>query len=170
MKTLAGRLKNLLTVNTTAITHQAAPAQNAMVSFCSEPPLKLNRRRGNHRVQKILYRAFHRVPADGAAAHQTGRVDALLHRGRRRRNPQTGFWAFDFIIAGQGSRFFEGRGVVERAVEINRQLSVVVVARQFEMECDLEAMQLGAVDCVADPSVGAEIARLMQAHLRHHKT
>ena len=27
------------------------------------------------------YRVFHRLPADGAAAHQTGRNDALLHRG-----------------------------------------------------------------------------------------
>jgi DNA-binding response OmpR family regulator len=77
--------------------------------------------------------------------------------------------AFDFVIVGQGSRFFEGRCVVERAIEINRQLPVVVVARQLEMECYLEAMQLGAVDYVAEPSVGAEIARLMQAHLRHHK-
>jgi FixJ family two-component response regulator len=59
--------------------------------------------------------------------------------------------------------------VVERAIKINRQLPVVVVARQLEIECYLEAMQLGAVDYVADPSVGTEIARLMQAHLRHHQ-
>jgi DNA-binding response OmpR family regulator len=45
---------------------------------------------------------------------------------------------------------------------------VVVVARQLEMECYLEAMELGAVDYVADPSVGAEIARLLRNHLRHH--
>jgi hypothetical protein len=50
LRMIAGRLKNLLTVRATAITHQAAPAQNAMVSFCSEPPKKLNRRRENHRI------------------------------------------------------------------------------------------------------------------------
>jgi hypothetical protein len=33
-----GRLKDLLTTKTVAITHQAAPNQNAMESFCSEPP------------------------------------------------------------------------------------------------------------------------------------
>src|SRR5208282_623303 len=77
--------------------------------------------------------------------------------------------AFELVVVGQGSRLFEGRCVVERAIEINRQLPVVVVARQLEMECYLEAMQLGAVDYVADPAVGAEIARLMRAHLRHHK-
>jgi len=50
LRMIAGGLKNLLTVRATAITHQAAPAQNAMVSFCSEPPTKLNRRRENHRI------------------------------------------------------------------------------------------------------------------------
>ena len=75
--------------------------------------------------------------------------------------------AFKFIVVGQGSRSFEGRCVVERAIKINRQLPVVVVARQLEMECYLEAMQLGAIDYVADPSVGAEIARLLRNHLSH---
>jgi len=73
--------------------------------------------------------------------------------------------AFEFIVVGQGSRFFEGRCVVERAIKIDRQLPVVVVARQLEMECYLEAMQLGAIDYVADPSWGAEIARLLHNHL-----
>ena len=78
--------------------------------------------------------------------------------------------AFELIVVAQGSRFFEGRCVVERAIKINRQLPVVVVARQLEMECYLEAMQLGAVDYVADPSVGAEIARLLRNHLSHHQS
>ena len=73
--------------------------------------------------------------------------------------------AFKLIIVGQGSRFFEGRCVVERAININRRLPVIVVARQPEMNCYLEAMQLGAVDYVSDPSVGAEIARLMRTYL-----
>ena len=76
--------------------------------------------------------------------------------------------AFGFIVVGQGSHLFEGRCVVERAIKFNRRLPVVVVARQLEMECYLEAMELGAVDYVADPSVGAEIARLLRNHLRHH--
>jgi hypothetical protein len=50
LRMVAGRLKNLLTVRTTAITHQAAPAQNVMVPFCSELPLNFNRRRENHRI------------------------------------------------------------------------------------------------------------------------
>ena len=38
---IGGRLKDLLTIKTAVITHQAAPAQNAMESFCSEPPPNL---------------------------------------------------------------------------------------------------------------------------------
>jgi DNA-binding NtrC family response regulator len=78
--------------------------------------------------------------------------------------------AFEFIIVGQGSRFFEGRCVVECAIKVNRQLPVVVVARQLEMECYPQAMQVGAVDYVAEPSVGAEIAQILHNHLRHHQS
>jgi len=78
--------------------------------------------------------------------------------------------AFEFIIVGQGSRFFEGRCVVECAIKVNRQLPVVVVARQLEMECYPQAMQLGAVDYVAEPSVGAEIARVLHNHLPRYQS
>jgi len=36
---IGSRLKDLLTIWTAAITHETAPGQNAMESFCSEPPL-----------------------------------------------------------------------------------------------------------------------------------
>ena len=78
--------------------------------------------------------------------------------------------AFAFIIVGQGSRLFEGRCVVERAIKSNRRLPVLVVARQLEMQCYLEAMQLGAVDYVAEPSVGAEIARVLHNHLPRYQS
>lgn len=70
--------------------------------------------------------------------------------------------AFDIIVVGQGSGKFEGRCVLEGAREFNRRLPVLVVARHLEMGCYLEAMQLGAVDYVAEPFVGAEIARVMR--------
>ena len=70
--------------------------------------------------------------------------------------------AFDIIVVGQGSRNFEGRCVLEQATEFNRRLPVVVVARHLEMECYLEAMQLGAVDYLAEPFGGAEIARVIR--------
>ena len=70
--------------------------------------------------------------------------------------------AFDIIVVGQGSRNFEGRCVLECASEFNRSLPVVVVAQHLEMKCYLEAMQLGAVDYIAEPFAGAEIARVMR--------
>jgi len=70
--------------------------------------------------------------------------------------------AFDVIVVGQGSRNFEGRCVLEGASEFNRHLPVIVVARHLEMGCYLEAMQLGAVDYLAGPFEGMEIARVMR--------
>ena len=70
--------------------------------------------------------------------------------------------AFDVIVVGQGSRNFEGRCVLEGASEFNRRLPVIVVARHLEMGCYLEAMQLGAVDYLAGPFDGMELARVMR--------
>jgi DNA-binding NtrC family response regulator len=70
--------------------------------------------------------------------------------------------AFDLIVVGQGSRNFEGRCVLAGASEFNRRLPVVVVARHLEMECYLEAMQLGAVDYLAGPFCDMEIARVIR--------
>jgi len=70
--------------------------------------------------------------------------------------------AFDIVVVGQGSREFEGRRVLEGASEFNRHLPVVVVARQLEIRCYLEAMQLGAVDYLAGPFAGTDVARVMR--------
>ena len=39
------------------------------------------RKSENTKKFRNYFRVFDRVPADGAAAHQTGRNDALIHRG-----------------------------------------------------------------------------------------
>ena len=75
---------------------------------------------------------------------------------------------FDLIIVGQGSRDFEGRCVLERATEIDRRLPVLVVARCLDMHCYLEAIQLGAVDYLAEPVPAAELKRLVANHSRLH--
>jgi DNA-binding NtrC family response regulator len=71
---------------------------------------------------------------------------------------------FDFVMVSQGSRNFEGRCVVERATEIDRRLPVLVVARCLDMGCYLEAMQLGAVDYLAEPVTVSEIRRVLGNH------
>ncbi len=53
---------------------------------------------------------------------------------------------FDFVVVGQGSHAFEGRTVLDRAMQLNRQRPVLVLTRCIDMHCYLEAMQLGAID------------------------
>ncbi len=73
---------------------------------------------------------------------------------------------FDFIIVDQGSPRFEGRCVLERAVEKNRKLRVLVVARCHNMNCYLDAMQLGAVDYLAEPVAPSDFQWVVDTHLR----
>ena len=75
---------------------------------------------------------------------------------------------FDFIVVCQGSLRFEGRSVLERAIEIDRHRPVVVLTRWHDMACYLEAMQLGAVDYVEKPVSPLEVARVIRTHLRTH--
>ena len=58
---------------------------------------------------------------------------------------------FDFNIVDQGSPHFEGRCGLGRSIEKNRHLPVLVVARCHNMPTYLEAIQLGAVDYLAEP-------------------
>ena len=49
-------------------------------------------------------------------------------------------------------------------MEIDHQLPVLVVARCLDMGCYLEAMQLGAVDYLAEPVTASEIGRVLGNH------
>ena len=69
--------------------------------------------------------------------------------------------AFDFVIVSQGTPKFEGSCVVKRAVEFDRSLPVVVVARSLDMGSYIEAMQLGARDYLVEPLTAWEIGRLL---------
>ena len=73
---------------------------------------------------------------------------------------------FDFIVVCQGSLKFEGRSVLERAIEIDRHRPVVVLIRWHDMTCYLEAMQLGAVDYFEKPVSPLDVARVIRTHLR----
>ena len=73
--------------------------------------------------------------------------------------------AFDLVTVGQGSVFFEGKDVVMRALEIDRSIPVLVLARNSDMENYLEAMQLGAVDYLEMPVPPEEFMRVLRTHL-----
>ncbi len=77
--------------------------------------------------------------------------------------------SFDLVVVSQGSRDFDWRSVVERAIAIDRRTPVLVVTRAVDMGCYLEAMQLGASDYLEKPVVPSEMARLVETHLRPRK-
>ncbi len=73
---------------------------------------------------------------------------------------------YDFVLVEQGSHAFEGRAVLERVLEIDRGLPTVVLTRSVDMDCYLEAMQMGAVDYLEKPISDAEILRVVKTHMR----
>jgi DNA-binding NtrC family response regulator len=73
---------------------------------------------------------------------------------------------FDFIIVSQGGRDFEGRCILERAVEIDRYMPIVILTRILNTECYLQAMHLGALDYFQKPIPAADLLRLVKRHLR----
>lgn len=72
---------------------------------------------------------------------------------------------FDLVTVGQGGTFFEGKQVVTRALEVDRSIPVLVLARNSDMENYLEAMQLGAVDYLEMPVPPEEFMRVLRTHL-----
>jgi len=71
----------------------------------------------------------------------------------------------DLIIVSQGSSEFEGRCVLKRAMEIDKGFPVLVVAHHLDMPCYTEAMQLGAVEYLAEPITPQELEGAVQSHL-----
>jgi DNA-binding NtrC family response regulator len=72
----------------------------------------------------------------------------------------------DLVIVSQGSPAFEGRRVMERAIEKDRRITVLVLARSVDMGCPLEAMKLGAFDYLEKPVSAGEMLTLVATHIR----
>lgn len=73
---------------------------------------------------------------------------------------------YDFAIVDQGGTRFEGRAVLDRAIEIDRHTPVLIVTRFPEMDCYLDAMQMGAVDYVVKPIPSAFLIGVVKTHMR----
>ena len=71
---------------------------------------------------------------------------------------------FDIVIVSQGSPAFETRDLVQLTLALDRHKPVVVLTRCLEMNCYLEAMQLGAVDYLEKPLAPAEFEHLVTTH------
>jgi DNA-binding NtrC family response regulator len=77
--------------------------------------------------------------------------------------------SFNFVLVSQGSHAFEGRMVLDRALQFDRRRAVLVVARYVHMPCYLEAMQMGAADYLEKPIPLAALLRLVQIHARNDR-
>jgi len=72
---------------------------------------------------------------------------------------------FDFIVVSQGSHAFEGRTVLDRAMQLDRRRPVLVLTRCIDMHCYLEAMQMGAIDYLEKPVPPADLLRFVHTHI-----
>jgi DNA-binding NtrC family response regulator len=73
---------------------------------------------------------------------------------------------FDMAVVGQGSPSFEGRPVLVRALEINPDMPVLVVARALDIDCYLEAMEIGAADYLERCAAPRDFMRSVDSHLQ----
>jgi DNA-binding NtrC family response regulator len=82
---------------------------------------------------------------------------------------------FDIVIVSQGSCAFEGKRVLDRAIQLDRRRPVLVLTRCIDMNCYLEAMQMGAIDYLEKPVPPLDLLRFVQTHaasseFRAHQT
>ena len=76
---------------------------------------------------------------------------------------------FDCIVVSQGSAAFEGRTVLQHAVEVDRRVPVLVLTRVADTDCYLEAMQLGAVDYLEKPLAPMEVVHIVEPYLKPYR-
>jgi DNA-binding NtrC family response regulator len=58
---------------------------------------------------------------------------------------------FSLVIVGQGTPAFEGRQVLERSLQLDPSVPVLIIARALNVHCYLDAMDLGAIDYLERP-------------------
>ena len=71
---------------------------------------------------------------------------------------------FDFVMVSQGSCAFEGKRVLDRAMQLDRRRPVLVLTRCIDMNCYLEAMQMGAIDYLEKPVPPLDLLRFVRTH------
>lgn len=73
---------------------------------------------------------------------------------------------FDLVIVDQGSKGFEGRSVLSRAVEVDHRVPVLVLTRAVDADCCIEALDSGAYEYVQKPLTTAEVRELVADYLK----
>jgi DNA-binding NtrC family response regulator len=73
--------------------------------------------------------------------------------------------SYDMVVVSQGTLAFDGRYVLERAMQIDPQRPVAVITRCLDPACYLEAMNLGAVDYREKTVDRSEFVSMIEFHL-----
>jgi DNA-binding NtrC family response regulator len=71
---------------------------------------------------------------------------------------------FDLVVVSHGGSAFEGRAVLARALEADGKIPVVVLARNANLDCYAEAVQMGGIDPMERPLTPSEVAELVTKH------
>jgi DNA-binding NtrC family response regulator len=71
---------------------------------------------------------------------------------------------FILVIVGQGTPAFEGRQVLERSLQLQPSVRVLIIARALNVHCYLDAMDLGAIDYLERPEP-EDMAWVVSAHI-----
>ena len=72
---------------------------------------------------------------------------------------------YDLVLLEQGSDGFEGREVLARAMEIDPELRVLILARSHDQGCYQEVMQSGALDYFGEPLSAADMVALLETFI-----
>jgi two-component system response regulator (stage 0 sporulation protein F) len=73
---------------------------------------------------------------------------------------------FDLVIVSQGTAAFEGRHVLARVLGKDHTVPTLVLSRNSDIDCYLEAMQMGAFDYREKPLAACELAEVVATHFR----
>ena len=76
---------------------------------------------------------------------------------------------FDLVIVSQGTAAFEGRAVLASVFAVNNSIPVFVLSRSSDIDCYLEAMQMGAFDYREKPLAASELAEMVARNLQTSK-
>jgi len=70
------------------------------------------------------------------------------------------------VVVAQGSPAFEGRQVLARALEADPERPVLIVARTLDIDCYMEAMEMGAADYLERCAAPRDFMSSVDANLR----
>ena len=73
---------------------------------------------------------------------------------------------YDLVIVAQGGPSFEGRPVAAKALEVNPEIPVLVVARTLDIDCYLEAIEMGVGDYLERCAAPRDFMRAVDNHLQ----